>query len=39
MRVTALGPTGVSTAEAVPGAPETSGQWPIDVSRYDRSPS
>ena len=37
--VTALGPTGVSTAEAVPGAPETSGQWPIDVSRYDRSPA
>jgi integrase len=33
-----LRPTAVATAEAAPGAPEASWHWPIDVSRYDRSP-
>jgi integrase len=39
MRASAmLRPTAAPTAEAMPRAPEASWQWPIDVSRYDRSP-
>jgi hypothetical protein len=34
----AAGLTSTDAAEAVPGTPEASCQWPIDLTRYDRSP-